>query len=928
MRRARCSALVMAAASAAMASSVPVCRGASAATQPAIAPSTQPTTGPTPMPGKFSFNFKDAPVDAILDFLSQRAGFSILKDGPVDAHATILSKQPVSAEQAVTLLDSALKVNGFAVIRQGQILHIVTRDKARKGNVPVQFGNDPAAIAEGDELVTQVIPISNVSATKLRDDLKPLIATDADVTANDGSNSIIITDSSSAVRRLVTIIAAVDSHEATTAQLRVVQLKRANATATAKLIETLFKPEPAAGGQPQPGMPPQMQGGPGGPAGAGAGESQRHGQNVIAAADDRTNTLLVLASADSLKVVDEIVKQVDADVPNPAPAAEIHAFPLRFAAADVTAKLVTDIFKAPNSSGGSPFFYFFGQGGNTDEKKDVPVNAVSDDRTNTMIVTAPKEKMGIVEGLVRQLDTSPMVSAELKVFHLRFASADDAAKVITDMFLPATNDTGDNNRTYYFEVPPPEKQPKGVAVKVTSDTRTNSLLVSAPHELLDVIGKVVEELDADPTSEDTLFIYHLRNGQAQHLEYTLNVLFGNISNGNQQNQNQNQGQNQNQPNPFGQGQSASGASNNLSSSVSNNSTAKRNNATARQGGGGGGNVAQASNELTGKVLVVADPDTNSLLVTTASKYEHQVRQIIEDLDHPVAQVLIKVLIAEVTHDNSDDLGLDFSVLNTRASGKGQSGGTTFGAPTNGLIVNLLESNVTATLHALAMRNKLDVLSRPYILASDNQDANIMVGQIVPYVTNSQVSDLGSIVNTVEYRNIGIILDVTPHINPDGLVILDVNPQVSAISSTNIQISNGITSPVFDQRSASSRVGIMDGQTIVIGGLMQDQNNTTVQKVPLLGSIPLIGALFQRSQVEKIKTELLIFLTPHVAAQAEALRPMSIDETQSLRLTPSAVQPGMFEEHLRGMDRGAAPQTQPTQPTSPVRSINLGDPSAR
>jgi general secretion pathway protein D len=152
--------------------------------------------------------------------------------------------------------------------------------------------------------------------------------------------------------------------------------------------------------------------------------------------------------------------------------------------------------------------------------------------------------------------------------------------------------------------------------------------------------------------------------------------------------------------------------------------------------------------------------------------------------------------------------------------------------------------------------------------------------------------------------------------------------VSAISSTNIQISNGITSPVFDQRSASSRVGIMDGQTIVIGGLMQDQNNTTVQKVPLLGSIPLIGALFQRSQVEKIKTELLIFLTPHVAAQAEALRPMSIDETQSLRLTPSAVQPGMFEEHLRGMDRGAAPQTQPTQPTSPVRSINLGDPSAR
>ena len=143
-----------------------------------------------------------------------------------------------------------------------------------------------------------------------------------------------------------------------------------------------------------------------------------------------------------------------------------------------------------------------------------------------------------------------------------------------------------------------------------------------------------------------------------------------------------------------------------------------------------------ANALAGQVLVVADPDTNSLLVTTATRFEEQVRQIIAELDRPVPQVLIKVLVAEVTHDNNADFGADFSILNKRPNGNGQSFGQTSATPrpTGGLVVNFLESNLNATLHALAQQNKLDVLSRPYILASDNQQASIIVGQQVPIVT--------------------------------------------------------------------------------------------------------------------------------------------------------------------------------------------------
>jgi general secretion pathway protein D len=231
----------------------------------------------------------------------------------------------------------------------------------------------------------------------------------------------------------------------------------------------------------------------------------------------------------------------------------------------------------------------------------------------------------------------------------------------------------------------------------------------------------------------------------------------------------------------------------------------------------------------------------------------------------------------------------------------------------GLAVSLLESNVTATLHALAVNNKIDVLSRPYILASDNQQATMTVGQVVPYISESRLDENDNTINTVTYADVGIILTVTAHINPDGLVTMNVQPQISDEASTSVAISNGVTSPVFDLRSAQTYVAIRDGQTIVIGGLMQDEKTSTITKVPLLGSLPLIGTLFQRNMSERIKTELLIFLTPHAVPNAGVLKPMSEDELRGLKLTPSAVEPGAFDEHMRGLQRGT---TQPTNEYSP------------
>jgi general secretion pathway protein D len=321
---------------------------------------------------------------------------------------------------------------------------------------------------------------------------------------------------------------------------------------------------------------------------------------------------------------------------------------------------------------------------------------------------------------------------------------------------------------------------------------------------------------------------------------------------------------------------------------------------------------------------------------TSPKNFERVRQVIEELDRAVPQVLIKVLIAEVTHDNTLDYGTEFSVLNLRADGTGQSGetiGTDFGvaaATSGGLVVRLLETDVTATLRALERRGKLDVLSRPYILASDNQLASITVGQNVPFPTNSRTTDDGDILTSIDYRDVGILLDVVPHINPDGLVIMDVQPTISALTASTVQISEEFNAPIVNTRSALSRVSIDNGKTIVIGGLMEDRKSETIRKVPVLGDVPLLGQAFRRTERTKTKTELLIFLTPHVASSPDKLPAMSEDETRGTKLLDNAVQPGAYDFHREGLQRGAtqvAPRGGARTGGNAVRDVTPG-PSER
>jgi general secretion pathway protein D len=764
-----------------------------------FAQTTEPTTEPTTMPtanhnglhgvttqpgGGMLLNFKDASIENVLDELSAAAGFIVVKEVKPEGRVTLVSKQAVSRDDAVSLLNTVLKNAGYAAIQQGRILKIVSSDKAKHANIPVRTGSDPDKIDDTDELITQVIPLRYASATQLKADLQPLVNPDADFTANASSNALVMTDTSANIRRIVEIVSALDTHLADSTEVKVFQLEYADASDTAKMINDLFS---------STGTTPNAT--PGGPGGGGPGGGFR------------------------------------------------------------------GLFGGGGFGGGGGGFGGGGFGGGG----------------------------------------APGGGGPGGGFRGLFGGGGGG------------NNNNNNGNT---------QNGLRSSIHASSDDRTNTLVVAGPTDQLEVIARVVHELDSNPEAEETTFVYKLRNADSLNIEAVCNLLFNGTSSG-QRNGTSSQTRQQaltadrnSLESSIGTG--ATGSTARPTATV--NSTANGANGAARPGGANlpGGvtqNTARTAYDLAGQVAIIADPDTNSMLVRCAPKNYEQVKKVLEELDRPVPQVLIKVLVAEVTHDNNNDIGAEFQVLNLRGSGNGQSGGTNFGlanATTGGLAVKLLETNFDATIRALETQSKLDVLSRPYILASDNQLASITVGQEVPFVTNSQLTDTGQTINTIQYSDIGILLDVIPHINPDGLVILDVAPEISDISQTTVQISNNINAPVFDKRSAQSRVAVQDGQTVVIGGLMEDKDNITNNKVPILGDIPWIGPLFQHKTDEKTKTELLIFLTPHVASRADVLKSMAQDEVKHTKLAPNAVYPGAFQEHMAGLKAGELPTTQPAE----------------
>lgn len=307
--------------------------------------------------------------------------------------------------------------------------------------------------------------------------------------------------------------------------------------------------------------------------------------------------------------------------------------------------------------------------------------------------------------------------------------------------------------------------------------------------------------------------------------------------------------------------------------------------------GGQAAAGQGAAPGTTGVRVLSDKDTNALIVTAAPKTMRQIRDVIAQLDIQRAQVLVEAVIAEISADQSSQLGVDWAVFNgDRIAAAGILDPSTLGGLTNFAASG--GSNPTAALGALgqglnvvggrsggsdgttfgllikALRGDGDtnILSTPTLVTLDNQEASFSAGQEVPFLTgsfsNTGVGNVGGAVNpfqTIERRDVGLTLGVTPQINEGNIIKLMLDLEVSSLASGAAGGANLIT----NKRTLTNTVSVENGQILVIGGLIDDSINDTQRSVPVLGAIPVLGTLFRFRSVEKIKRNLMVFIRPSI-----------------------------------------------------------------
>jgi general secretion pathway protein D len=344
-------------------------------------------------------------------------------------------------------------------------------------------------------------------------------------------------------------------------------------------------------------------------------------------------------------------------------------------------------------------------------------------------------------------------------------------------------------------------------------------------------------------------------------------------------------------------------------------------ALGQQRGGPGGGTGGRSSSSTGRqypssgtigdAYYSIDPETRRVVTIADEDTSKYISQVLSNLDRPKPQVLIKVVFLEVTRSSALDFGIEGGWTRPAGSDPIVNAANVFGlsglnqSPTNtplnpvgqplssfqstassvasgnAGLYQVLGANYQATLRAIAQAGNAKVLSRPSILARNNQPATITVGQQVPLISSVSYSGLnGTPINAVNYQNVGVILTVTPFITSDGLVEMIVSPQVSSIdTTTTVPISLGVNAPVIDIRSASTVAVTPDGQTVILGGLIQSSKAKNETKIPLLGDIPLLGVLFKRTVKNDAQTELMIFLTPHIIQAPSQLAALSAAQTQ-------------------------------------------------
>ena len=528
--------------------------------------------------------------------------------------------------------------------------------------------------------------------------------------------------------------------------------------------------------------------------------------------------------------------------------------------------------------------------------------------TNTLIIVETVDNLNRILKIIDNLD----VETEIEFIKIHNADAADVAAKLVEIFGGTASTTsgssalqsqqsrrqttstrsrnlpGSENRS---EAPAISSQTTGqnsaVGFKVITDERTNSLIVIAYPNDMKKIKSVIEILDVETSEpEEGIYVIRVLNADAEQLVSVLASLFGGTGSTGGFGGNTNRSQ-------FSQGSSPFSTNTGSSSS----STFGSNSATSRQPIQRGTTNTTSAVAETDSLRITSDPSTNSIIFIGSRRDYETVKQVIQELDVRRKQVFVEAAILEVSLDKIRSFGTNLSLAFTVNGDTLGFGGTVLpGVPSllgvaadSNASMNLLGSlsglflgavgptvdpdgsgpippipSFTALFQALTSLTDVNVLSTPSILTTDNEPAEIIVADVIPFPTGSTVGDSGVTVQTIQREPVGIRLSIVPQISEGDYLNLNILTEVSAIRQAPVQ---GLNTAQFGiattTRTADSSIVVKNGQTIVIGGLVQDRESVIQNRVPVLGNIPVLGTLFKFKQRESQKINLMILLTPRI-----------------------------------------------------------------
>ncbi|WP_145419432.1 secretin N-terminal domain-containing protein [Planctomycetes bacterium K23_9] len=695
---------------------------------------------------------------------------------------------------------------------------------------------------------------ANAVATLLSQLYEDVLSTrqgEVSITSLDSPNALLLIGREEAIAALKDLIAKIDKPVEAESRLRVFRLQNASAADAEATINGFFVDQPTAGG--------------------GGDQRPGIGPRVRVLADYRTNSLVISAAPRDMTEVTRLIN--DLDVQDIEATNQIKVFPLNNAAAEDLAETLQEAINGDGEGGNdnltpastSLSIVALDTDGNRIVSSGILAGATvtADTGANAIVVRAPAPSMSLIAELIRQLDKAPGIDSLVKVFTIENGDAQQLTTALSTLFgdEAATSGTtiGAGNTA---GLPPTTASAEStlVPLRFSPDIRTNSIIASGSAADLEVVESILLRLDSEGFAERITEVIWLRHNDATV----------------------------------------------ISDAVTNYVTSRRqsqSNITQYQAGLGPYDLVDRD------LIVVPEVNSNSLLLSVSPRMYEDVRRLIDRLDRRRPMVLIKVMLAEVTLDDTfeigGELGLQDSLVfdrglgvanapgsvaagtpgfnfnnagvnnvNTTSRGTLAAGGmSAFGLGTTnsaigygGFVLNAASESVSLLMRTLHEANRLQILSRPQVMTMDNTPSLIRVGRKVARVTDIVNNGNAGTQVVTEDIDVGLILQVTPRVGADGLITMNVDITRSARDTANgtfVPTGDGGTVFIDDiiDTTAQSTLTAYTGQTVVFGGLIQKSRGNISRRVPVMADIPLLGNLFKYDTETETRNELLVVMTP-------------------------------------------------------------------